>query len=125
MDLTPRLQPGRQRIQSYGDGGFRINGQRHNGSVILTADSVAAWPRGAIDQIDTDDFADLAGTTPAIEILLLGCGERAVLPLAALRAHLRTLGIGLDVMDTGAACRTFNVLVQEDRRVAAALIAVA
>ena len=125
MDLTPRLQPGRQRIQSYGDGGFRINGQRHTGSVILTADSVAAWPRGEIDQIDTDDFADLAGTTPTIEILLLGCGERAVLPLAALRAHLRTLGIGLDVMDTGAACRTFNVLVQEDRRVAAALIAVA
>ena len=125
MDITPRLQPGRQRIQSYGDGGFRINGQRYAGSVILTAESVAAWPRDSVDHIDIDDFSELASLTPAIEILLLGCGNRAVLPPTAVRTYLRTLGIGLDVMDTGAACRTFNVLVQEDRRVAAALIAVA
>ena len=124
MDLTPRLQPGRQRIQSSGDGGFRINGQRHIGSVILTAETIAAWPRASVDHVDIDDFSELAGLTPAIEILLLGCGDRAVPPPTALHTYLRTLGIGLDVMGTGAACRTFNVLVQEDRRVAAALIAV-
>lgn len=125
MDLTPRLEPGRQRINSYGDGGFRISGQRYTGSIIVTSDTVTAWSRDSVDRIDATDFSHLAEATPAIEIMLLGCGDHAVPPPPDLVAHLRELGVGLDFMATGAACRTFNVLAQEDRRVAAALIAVA
>jgi uncharacterized protein len=95
------------------------------GSVIVTTETLTAWPRVTVDHIEAADFSFLTGLTPAVEILLLGCGARAVPISAALRASVRDLGLGLDFMDTGAACRTFNVLVQEDRRVAAALIAVA
>ena len=125
MDLTPRLEPGRQRIQSYGSGGFRISGESHAGSVIVTPHRVTAWPRNAADHASIEDFAELLEADPAVEILLLGCGPRAIPPTPALREDLRKYGVGLDFMATGAACRTFNVLVEEDRRVAAALIAIA
>ncbi len=109
----------RQVIQGYGDGRFRISGAVHAGPVIVTVYEVFSW-----------DVADLSALTlesltPArdvgIDILLLGCGATAAMVPPALRQALRQEGIALDAMGTGAACRTFNVLSAEARRVAAAL----
>ena len=70
------------------------------------------------------DFAPVLTADPPVEILLLGCGARPAPVPAALVEALRAAGVALDVMDTGAACRTYNVLAAEARRVGAALIAV-
>ncbi len=69
-------------------------------------------------------FLDVLKADPAIEILLIGCGIRATLIKADILADIKSAGIAFESMDTGAACRTFNVLMSEDRRVAAALIPV-
>ena len=124
MDVTPRLEAGRQRIQSYGGGGFKIAGEAYRGSVIVLPDRVLPWTCADIATLTATDFDPARGVSPAIEILLLGCGARATLLAPELAESLRASGIILESMDTGAACRTFNVLLHEDRRVAAALIAV-
>ncbi len=124
MGLTPRLEPGRPLINGYGGGGFRIGGVRYEGSVIVLREAVAAWPVADLGSVSVAGLAAVVEAEPAVEVLLLGCGERAGLVPPALRAGLKREGIAVEVMDTGAACRTFNVLLEEDRRVAAALIAV-
>lgn len=124
MDVTPRLEAGRQRIQSYGDGGFKISGQRFDGSVFVLPDQVLHWYCPSYQSLAQPDFElirDFAGT---IDILLLGCGARPGPPRNDLVALMREDKIVLETMETGAACRTFNVLLHEDRRVAAALIAI-
>ncbi len=124
MDLTPRLSPGRPLINSYGGGGFRIGGVRYEGSVIVLRERVAAWPVADLGSVSVEGLAAVVEAEPAVEVLLLGCGERAGPLPQALREALKREGIAVEAMDTGAACRTFNVLLHEDRRVAAALIAV-
>ena len=122
MDITPLLPKGSQIIQGYGDLGFRINGERYEGSVIVLPDHTIAWPVTGFDQVNdgTLPIDQFAGA----QILLIGCGTRGELAPPALRREFRERGIVLEVMDTGAACRTFNVLLVEGRPVAAALIAV-
>ena len=123
MEITPEIPQGRQVIESYGPGRFRISGVAHAGSVLVFPERTIAWPVGTMAELSQADFAEIAAADPAVEILLIGCGPR-LLPLpGALRAALRAQGVGCDVMDTGAACRTYNVLLAEARRVAAALIA--
>ena len=127
VDLTPRLATGRTLIESYGKGGFRIAGQRYENSVLVLPTEVHAWPVAAIADITAQSLAPLLGQgggRAPVEILLLGCGARFAMIPAALRAELRAMGLRCDGMDTGAACRTYNVLLAEDRRVAAALIAI-
>lgn len=124
MDVTPLVPPGRQLIQAYGDGGFRIAGQRHEGSVLVFPQRTVAWAVTDIAALDGSSLGEVLSETPPVEILLLGCGPRILLPPPALRRFLREAGIALELLDTGAACRTFNVLLGEERRVAAALIAV-
>ena len=115
---------GRKVIDGYGDGGFRIAGARFEGSVIVFAERVLAWPAAAWKEIDAASLQSVVAAAARIDILLLGCG-RDTRPLdAGLRARLRAHGIAVDAMSTGAACRTFNVLLAENRAVAAALIAV-
>ncbi|MPY74830.1 MAG: hypothetical protein GEU87_11250 [Alphaproteobacteria bacterium] len=128
MEITPEIPQGRQVIESYGPGRFRISGVSHGGSVLVfpertVAWPVVAWPVGAMAELSLEAFADVLAADPAVEILLIGCGPRLMPLPGALRSALRAQGIGCDVMDTGAACRTFNVLMAEARRVAAALIA--
>jgi uncharacterized protein len=121
MDLTPIVPAGRQVIESYGAAGFRISGNSFERAVIVFPDRTLIW--------NVASFADVTATSlqpvverGGVEILLLGCG-RAMRPVpAALRQALKDAGIGVDAMDTGAACRTYNVLMGEDRRVAAALL---
>ncbi len=124
MTEIASVEPGdRSVIQSYGEGRFRISGTVFAGSVIVLADAVLAWPDGDAGSVSLEGLAPVVDADPAVEILLVGTGD-AMRPLDRdLKAALGRIGIVADAMDTGAACRTFNVLAGEDRRVAAALTA--
>ena len=123
MDVTPVVPGGRQLIQGYDAGGFRIAGIRHVGSVLVLPEQTLAWPVRAPERVTADSLAPIRAAAPPVEILVLGCGARFAKIPAELRAALKAEGIIVEAMDTGAACRTFNLLLAEDRRVAAALIA--
>lgn len=123
LDITPAVPAGAPLIQGYGEGGFRIAGTRHMGSLIVWARKIVPWSATAPEMIAADALiAALAGE--GVELLVIGCGPRFVAPPKELRPALKAGGLGLEWMDTGAACRTFNVLLGEERRAAAALIAV-
>ena len=124
MDITPLIPTGRQIVKGYGDGGFTIAGIRWEGSVLVLPDRTQSWAPTELAQVTEDSLAPLLTLDEKPRLLLLGCGTRMAPVPAALRAVLRAAGITLELMDTGGACRTFNVLVSEDRSVAAALIAV-
>ncbi len=124
LDITPAAAPGRQVIQAYGEGRFRIAGQVHAGSVLVLPDRTVAWAVTAADGVTLDSLAEATAAEPPTEILLVGCGPRYAAVPEGLATDLQDAGVALEWMDTGAACRTFNVLLLEDRRVAAALIAI-
>jgi uncharacterized protein len=113
---------GRQLLTGYGEGGFKINHERVEGSVILLPDQRIEWPVNDAASITLELLKPLLDTP--IELLLIGTGRSMVMIDANIRAAFKAKGIATDIMDTGAACRTYNVLLAEDRRVAAALIAV-
>jgi uncharacterized protein len=121
MDVTPLIPAGRQVIESYGHAGFRVSGAAYAGSILVFADSTLPWPVVGIDDLSVERLAPVVARGD-VEILLLGCGRRMAPVSQDLRKALRAAGIVLDAMDTGAACRTYNVLLAEERRVAAALI---
>ena len=123
-DISPVVPQGRQVVESYGDGRFRISGAVWNGSILLRPDAVTAWPVADFRDLTLESLATLTAGEDIPEILLIGCGSRAELLPRILRDAIRARGMVADAMDTGAACRTYNVLMAEDRRVAAALIAV-
>jgi uncharacterized protein len=148
MDVTPLVKTGSKIIQSYAGGTFRISGQLYTGPVIVTADQVVAWAAPQeFSELCVENFVshtpyslrlgspsplrEREGAAPkawegegAMDIILLGTGKNfAILP-PALRASLKAQGLSVDVMDTGAACRTYNVLLAEGRRVLAALLPV-
>lgn len=125
MDVTPLIPAGRQIIQAYGAGGFRIAGTRHDGSVLVFPDRTLLWTADSFEAATVDGLTPITAAEPRVELLLIGTGMRMKPIPSAMRAHFRALGIMLDAMDTGAACRTFNVLMAEERRIAAALIALA
>ena len=118
MELTSVVLAGRQVIERYGPSGFRISGQVYLGPVLVFADRTVAWESAAM----TEEGLAAVGEHGGVELLLLGLGRRMAPVAAALRAALKAKGIAVEAMDTGAACRTFNLLLAEDRRVAAALL---
>jgi uncharacterized protein len=127
-DITPPLPAARQLIQGYGEGGFRIAGQEYAGSVLIEPETTHLWTVRDATAIDLESLSILTGTRsngqPDGAVLLIGTG-RMIEPLdPALRLSLRRFGLGVEIMDTGAACRTFNILLAEERNVIAALIAV-
>src|SRR5262245_30456959 len=126
MDVTPMIPQGKQIVEAYGDGGFRVSGKRVEGSIIVFPDSVMAWPVGAPAEVSAEVLTSVgtAGRAGTVELLLIGTGARMTMVDRALRQTLRADGVVIETMDTGAACRTYNVLMAEGRRVAAALIAV-
>ena len=124
FDITPAVPAGRQLIQSYGEGRFRIAGTVHTGSILVFPTRTVAWAVTGPAAVTPQSLAPIAQAEEAPEILLVGCGPAFLAPPAGLADALREHGLVLDWMDTGAACRTFNVLLAEDRLVAAALIAV-
>ncbi len=126
LDITPHLPAGRQLIEGYGGGAFRIASIRHQGSVLVFPTLTQSWSAVCAEDISLDSLSALPALTednPA-DILIVGCGEVFLPPPAGLKDGLREWGLVLEWMDTGAACRTFNVLLAEERAVAAALIAV-
>jgi uncharacterized protein len=119
-----RFLPGRHQIDAYGNGGFRFGGMSHRGSILALPSGVRAWPFGSVAELDAAALDPVLAEAPAIELLLLGTGADPAFIEEPLRALLAAAGIRLDAMQTGAAARTYNVLLAEDRRVGAALIAV-
>jgi uncharacterized protein len=124
LDITPLVRPGRQVIERYGAGRFRITGVVYHGSVLVFPERTLAWPVVRFEELTPTSLAAVTVSEVAVELLLLGTGPRLAPVPAELRAALRAAGVAIEAMDTGAACRTYNVLVAEERRVAAALIAV-
>ena len=124
MDITPEIEAGRKLVNGYGDGGFRISGTRHEGSVLVLPTLVTALAVTTVAEITEESVAPVLAADSGVEILLIGCGREMALVPESLRAVLRGAGVAVEPMDTGAACRTYNVLLAEDRRVAALLIAV-
>ncbi len=124
MEVTPLVPAGRQIVERYGDGRFRVSGVTYEGSVLVFPDDTRPWAVGAIGEVTPESLAAVVDRAQTIDILLLGTGARMALAPADLRETLITAAVALEVMDTGAACRTYNVLAAEERRVAAALIAV-
>ncbi len=108
----------RQVIQSYGAGGFRVSDVRHDGAIIVSASRTIAWADAAVTALVPESIA------VDIDVLVIGCGARAAFVTPAMRATFKRRGVALEVADTPAACRTYNILLSEGRRVAAALLPV-
>jgi uncharacterized protein len=118
MELMPASTPGRQLIERYGATGFQVSGVVFNGPVLVFPERTILWENAA---------ATVEGLAPVIaeggiELVLLGLGRRGAPVASTLRAALKAHGIGIEAMETGAACRTYHVLLAEDRRVVAALL---
>ncbi len=121
MDLTPVATAGRQIIERYAPSGFRVSGVIYHGPVLVFPDLTVAWDAASARDVTWETLGPVI-EHGGVQILLLGLGRSTSAVPAALRTALRTAGVALEAMDTGAACRTYNVLVAEDRGVAAALI---
>lgn len=124
MEITRHSGTDRRLVQRYGGGGFRVSGTDFKGSVIVLPGETLVWPVTALETVRLDDFAPLVSRAKDIDVCLLGCGTRMLPIPREVREALKASGLTVDPMDTGAACRTFNVLMGEGRAVAAALIAV-
>jgi len=116
--------PGQAALSDYGDGGFRFAGLSHHGSLLLVPSGIYAWNVSEFATLKSQDFQLVFLESSRIEFLLLGCGPQLLLPDMQIRNAFDTHDIGLEFMDTGAAVRTYNVLLAEKSSVAAALIAV-
>jgi uncharacterized protein len=107
-------------ITGYGEGYVMVNGERRSSSVVVLPDRIEEWTTQGFDQLTAADFSFLRDLNA--EIVLLGTGPKQRFPHPRLTAGLAKAGIGLEVMDLQAACRTYNTLVAEERKVAAALL---
>jgi uncharacterized protein len=121
MPLTEDKVTTRHRISSYSDDTVSINETVYRQSLILTAETLLSpWPVTGLDQLSSENLAAIFESRPAV--VLLGTGTRQHFPEARIFGLFGEQGIGLEVMDNGALCRTFNILVAEDRAVTAAII---
>jgi uncharacterized protein len=112
-------------IETYGAGGFRISGERIEGAVLLLDGVVRPWPVATLAGLQAADFADIiAAGLVAVEFVLLGTGVETAIAPRPVRDALKQAGLGLEMMNTPEACRLYNVLAADGRRVAAALLAV-
>jgi uncharacterized protein len=116
----PRSAP----IEAYGKGGFVFDSLSHRGSLLCLPDAIWAWPVTKPAEIDKTSLARIFAAANGIDTLIIGTGTDVWLPPPALREALRAVRVVLDTMQTGPAVRTYNVMIGERRRVAAALIAV-
>jgi uncharacterized protein len=121
MDVTPLIPADRQVIDSYGTAGFHVSGTAYDGPILVFPDGTQPWAVSTFAEVSVESLEPVMARRD-VQILLLGCGRRMQPLRPALLQALRQAGIVVDAMDTGAACRTYNVLLAEDRRVAAALL---
>lgn len=120
MKLNLHAATGLNQITACGEGYVQVNGQRREGSVVVSPDGLAPWPPRAVCELTAGHLAALLALAP--EIVLLGTGSRLQFPAPWLARACAEAGAGLEVMDTPAACRTYNVLLSEGRKVVAALL---
>ena len=116
--------PGRAPLDAYGNGGFRFADMSHRGSILCLPSGIHGWEPEDPAKLRLEDFERVLQQADSIEILLVGTGKELKPLPPALRQAFREAGISADPMSTGAAVRTYNVLLAEDRAVAAALVAV-
>jgi uncharacterized protein len=124
MTAATARYPGRAPIDAYGNGGFRFAQMSHRGSILCLPSGIYAWPPVRPEDIDAAALAPALAEKDALELLLLGTGVKQQMPAVAVRRAFVEAGVALEAMDTGAACRTYNVLLAEGRPVGAALTAV-
>jgi uncharacterized protein len=111
-----------QLIRSYGPGRFLISDREWRQPVLVTPTVTTAWNVARAEELTLESLAALKAAPVPTELLVLGCGARAIFVPPDLRAALKAAGLAIEVVDTGSACRIYNVLLAESRRVAAALI---
>jgi uncharacterized protein len=111
-------------IDAYGNGGFRFAGMSHTGSLLILPSGIYGWQPRSLEQVTADDLSKVLMEKPRISFLLFGTGRTMMLAPLPVRRLLSEAAMALETMDTGAAVRTYNVLLAEDRPPAAALIAV-
>jgi uncharacterized protein len=116
--------PGRAPVDAYGNGGFRFADMSHRGSILCLPSGIHGWQQQEGDALDAGAFARVIAEAEGIEVLLVGTGTTLRPIPRETREALKAAGISADPMSTGAAVRTFNILLAEERAVAAALIAV-
>jgi len=116
----PRSAP----IEAYGKGGFAFAEMSHRGSLLCLPEAIWAWPVTTPREIDHASLEKVFAAAYGIDTLIIGTGTAVWLPPPALREAFRVVGVVLDAMQTGPAIRTYNIMIGERRRVAAALIAV-
>jgi len=120
MKFTQQLPSGINLIRRYGADFIVIGEQEIRSSCLVTANSLEPWTPRSVEELRAEHLGALFELAP--EVVVLSTGAKQVFPRAALRAEFATRRIGLEVMEIGAACRTYNVLVGEERRVLAALL---
>lgn len=111
-----------QVIRTYGPGRFVVSGREWREPVLVTPSVTTSWNVARAEDLSLASLVALKDAPVPTELLVLGCGPRAVFVPPAIRAELKAAGLALEVVDTGSACRIYNVLLAEGRRVAAALI---
>ncbi|RDJ13440.1 Mth938-like domain-containing protein [Rhizobium grahamii] len=116
--------PGRAPIDTYGNGGFRFADMSHRGSILCLPSGIYGWDMDVSKPLSIENFQKVIDEAAEIEVLLIGTGDDMRPIPADLKAALKAAGISSDPMNTGAAVRTFNIMLMESRAVAAALIAV-
>lgn len=127
VDITPMVAQGVQIIHGYGDGRFRVGDVSHTGPILVRPENTLGWdvdPEANLAALDLATLGPILEAEPRFDILLIGTGTKQVFLPPALRRDIRDKGPVAEVMDAGAACRTFNLLLAEGRRVAAALLPV-
>jgi len=122
VNPAPARFPGKAPIDAYGNGGFRFAGMSHRGSILCLPSGIQAWEPA--QPLDVPSLAPALAEKDGLGLLILGTGRRHELPAPELRRAFAEAGVALEAMDTGAACRTYNMLLAEGREVGAALIAV-
>ena len=121
MPLAEDIITNRHRITAYDAETITINEEEYRQSLVMTADSILCpWPVSSLEHLNSENLEPIFESRPTV--VLLGTGERQMFPDAKVFALFGQRGIGLEVMDNGALCRTFNILVAEDRDVTAAVI---
>lgn len=116
----PRPAP----IEAYGNGGFRFGGMSHRGSLLCFPDGIWAWPVNGVAELNEAALEPVFTRAAALDVFLIGTGENLWVLPQALRARFRAVSLSVDTMATGAAVRTYNILLAENRRVGTGLIAV-
>ena len=112
---------GRNTFTGHGEGYVEVNGKRHSSSLVVGGERIVTdWPATSVESLTADHLAAIVELKP--EIVLLGTGTRFTFPDKSLLVPLYKAGIGVEAMDTPAACRTYNILLGEGRNVVAALI---